>query len=54
MRKRCEILSISFALFSSFLEITVAKAAEIKIFTARAGYTVLEAVRPEFERARPL
>jgi molybdate transport system substrate-binding protein len=51
VRKRCAILSTSFALFFSFLEITVATAAEIKIFTVRAGRTVLEAVRPEFERA---
>jgi molybdate transport system substrate-binding protein len=51
VRKRCAVLSISFALFFSFLEITMAKAAEIKIFTARAGQKVLEAIGPEFERA---
>jgi molybdate transport system substrate-binding protein len=47
---RAIIAVISIALLLAFAWITAASAAEVKVFTARAGATVLENIGPEFER----
>jgi ABC-type molybdate transport system substrate-binding protein len=51
MKLRCAILAvIGTALLVTFARVTAASAAEVKVFTARAGATVLEIIAPEFER----
>jgi len=51
MKFRCAILAvIGIAMFVTSAPVTSANAAEIKVFTARAGATVLDKIRPEFER----
>ena len=42
--------AMSFGLFVGFAQVAAVDAAEIKVFTARAIWTVLEKVGPEFER----
>jgi molybdate transport system substrate-binding protein len=42
---------IGIALLVTFARVTAANAAEVKVFTARAGATVLEKIRQEFERS---
>jgi molybdate transport system substrate-binding protein len=50
--KRCRAVpsAISLGLFLSFIQVTAAEAAEVKVFTARAIATVLNEIGPEFER----
>src|SRR3979411_3370214 len=49
MKARCAILAmINVGMFVAGA--AVASGAEIKVFTARAGATVLDKIRPEFER----
>ena len=51
MKLRCAIIAvIGIALLVTFARVTAASAAEVKVFTARAGATVLEKIGPEFER----
>jgi molybdate transport system substrate-binding protein len=51
MRVRCASLAIiTFGLVIECADVTVAKAAEIKVLTARAIATVLERIGPDFER----
>ena len=51
MKARDQILAIiAFGIFVAFAEVVAANGAEIKVFTARAGATVLDKIRPEFER----
>jgi molybdate transport system substrate-binding protein len=47
---RAIIAVIGIALLLAFARITAASAAEVKVFTVRAGATVLEKIGPEFER----
>ena len=42
--------AIGLGLFFSFIQVTAADAAELKVFTARAIATVLNEIGPEFER----
>jgi molybdate transport system substrate-binding protein len=49
MKLRSAVVGI--ALFVTFGCITAATPAEVKVFTVRAGATVLDKIRPEFERA---
>src|ERR1700687_2038140 len=51
MKARCAILAmINIGMFVGFAGIMAANGAEIKVFTARAGATVLDKIGPEFER----
>jgi molybdate transport system substrate-binding protein len=51
MKTRCAILAmINVGMFVACAEIMATNAAEIKVFTARAGSTVLDKIGPEFER----
>src|ERR1700730_9460582 len=51
MKARCAIVAmINVGLFFAGAEIMATNAAEIKLFTARAGATVLDKIGPEFER----
>lgn len=51
MKVRCAILAmINVGMFVAFAEVMVANGAEIKVFTARAGATVLDKIGSEFER----
>jgi molybdate transport system substrate-binding protein len=47
---RAIIAVMCIALLLTFARITAASATEVKVFTARAGATVLEKIGPEFER----
>jgi molybdate transport system substrate-binding protein len=52
MKARCRLLTlIGFGVCITFVQFSTAKAAGIKVFTARAVATVLEKIGPEFERA---
>lgn len=48
--RRAIVAVLGLASLAAFARITAASAAEIKVFTARAGATVLEKIGPEFER----
>jgi len=51
MKLRCAILAIiGIALSVTFGRVTAANAAEVKVVTVRAGATVLNKIKPEFER----
>src|SRR5947209_3994960 len=51
MEARYKILAlIAFGIFVALTEVMAANGSEIKVFTARAGATVLDKIRPEFER----
>jgi molybdate transport system substrate-binding protein len=51
MKTCCAIFAIiNLGIFVAIAEVRAATGAEIKVFTARAGATVLDKIRPEFER----
>jgi molybdate transport system substrate-binding protein len=51
MKLRCAILAIiGIALSVTFGRVTASNAAEVKVVTVRAGATVLNKIKPEFER----
>src|SRR3981189_1394109 len=52
MKARDKILAIiAFGIFVAFAEVVAANGAEIKVFTARAGATVLDKMRAALRRA---
>jgi ABC-type molybdate transport system substrate-binding protein len=48
--RRAIIAVVGIALLVTFARVTAAGAAEVEVFTARVGATVLETIRPEIER----
>jgi molybdate transport system substrate-binding protein len=50
MKVQQVLAAVSFGVSLAFSQVSVANAAEVKVFTARAIATVLEKIGPEFER----